>query len=472
MMNPQLSIVKEMPLPIVGANTFGRYEKISTEQTWNMMISDDCLVPWAGYQLAVILQPGASGREIFWSPKFQHFIVVMDANVYSVDANLGYSKIGTLLTIQGNVFIAENDAKQIALVDGLNVYIYDWGAGTFSVVLQATLGFNPVYITYQDTYFISVDGLSNQWRLSASNNGLSWPNDAQHIGALENNKADICIAAVVLDRQLFVFGKSMGVMYYDVGYTLFPYQRNNYYSIDYGCLSAETIATGFGLLVWLAYNEKSGAAIMVSRGGNPEQISTDGINYIIENLTNPADSYGYLYKEAGHIFYVIIFKTDNISYIYDFNTNKFFTITDNNLNYFNSKRIGINGNKSYFISFTDGNMYQIGTSIYTYNGAEIPRIRLLPTFKLPNDPWFIAQYASLTLEQGNSLREQIVQLSLSKDGGATYGSSARKILNIIGKRKNRLRFWNLGAANDLRMQFRFYGFDKFVITGGNFGYYQ
>ncbi len=39
----------QMPLDIVGSTKFGRYPKISVEQTWNMIISDGFLVPFAGY---------------------------------------------------------------------------------------------------------------------------------------------------------------------------------------------------------------------------------------------------------------------------------------------------------------------------------------------------------------------------------------------------------------------------------------
>ena len=38
-----------IPLDLVGGNKFGRYKKVSVEQTFNMMVSDDALVDYAGY---------------------------------------------------------------------------------------------------------------------------------------------------------------------------------------------------------------------------------------------------------------------------------------------------------------------------------------------------------------------------------------------------------------------------------------
>ena len=42
--------IYEVPLGMVGGNTYGRYNKISSAQTWNMMISDGFLVDYAGFQ--------------------------------------------------------------------------------------------------------------------------------------------------------------------------------------------------------------------------------------------------------------------------------------------------------------------------------------------------------------------------------------------------------------------------------------
>src|SRR4051812_45411192 len=97
---------KTVPFPIVGGTKFGRYPKISNEQTFNMMISDDCLVDYPGYT-AVATMDGDFGRGLERSTKYNHMIAVIGANVYTISPNLGISQIGTLETSTGDVFISE-----------------------------------------------------------------------------------------------------------------------------------------------------------------------------------------------------------------------------------------------------------------------------------------------------------------------------------------------------------------------------
>ena len=59
-----------------------------------------------------------------------------------------------------------------------------------------------------------------------------------------------------------------------------------------------------------------------------------------------------------------------------------------------------------------------------------------------------------------------VDLCLSSDGGKTFGNYVSKQLNSIAERKNILRFWNLGRHNELALQFRFYGYYKFIVGDG------
>ena len=58
-----------IPLRIVGGNKYGRYPKISIEETWNMMVSDNYLVDYAGYRFALQLSDNTAsiGRGLFSS---------------------------------------------------------------------------------------------------------------------------------------------------------------------------------------------------------------------------------------------------------------------------------------------------------------------------------------------------------------------------------------------------------------------
>lgn len=538
-------------LNIVGSSIFGRYPKISIEKTFNMFVSDNWLVPYAGYQ-AEIESLGNEGRAVHTSTKLNRMVVVVDSSVYLIniffDQNNRMSrdtntvKIGTLSTNTGVVYIAENNKPQILISDNVNLYLYD---PTLTPKFQQVpnLNFTPGYIDFHDTYFLcaaSQDNTydppaNNTWRLSGQNDGLSWPSVAQNVGLIQT-KPDNTQAVVRFPSKgsmIIVMGEIVTEFWFDVGAQLFPYQRNNQGTIDYGCLSPATIASTDQIVVWLAVNEKSGPIIMYTDGGMPNKITTDGIDYLFSQLTNPADSRAFLYRQDGHLLYHINFFTDNLSLFYDFNTNKFYHACDENLNYFIGTSLAYFNNQYYFVSKNNGNLYAFDTVFTTYNGAEIPRIRTCRNIRARSQNYSIANDCGFTIETGETdYQEQNlgpiylvtmdgnylvttpddplflttvdgiqlvtmsgdalvavqaggenvdnlicvqsdiayttprVDLSVSTDGGASFGNEWGYVLPHIGKRKNRLLWWQLGVYNDLVLQFKFWGLGRFVCTDG------
>lgn len=462
---------KSIPFRVAGSTMFGRYPKISTEQTFNFILSDDWMVPSAGYANVATISPSGQGRGIYASSIYQHMILVIDNLVYTVNKNLAVTLIASIDTTDGDVFIDENNGSQIAICDKKNIYIFDYSTNTFS---KAALDFLPGYVCFQDTYFIAPDLKNAQWRLSGNNDGLSWPDAPSSVGSFQT-KPDRPVAAIKVPgrgNMLYVFGSIVTESWNDLGYQLFPYQKNTYYNIDYGTLNPATIAANDQIVVWLGANEKSGPVIMYTQGGQPQQISTDGINFKLAEIKYPQNSYGFLFKQDGHQIYQFTFPDDNLSYQYDFETGKFFTVTDQYMNFHIAKRVVAFNNSYYFVSFTDGNLYELNSKYTTYNGAEIPRVRVCENIRTPDSTRFIVNDLTFTLEHGNSQGEQAIDCSFSHNGGESFSSYERRILNKLGRRPNKLDFWNLGMANDFVPQFRFWGFDRFVISNGLASIYQ
>ncbi len=483
---------KQMPLNIVGSSVFGRYPKISTEKTYNMFISDGFLVPYSGYQsmkddTGTVIVLGPNGRAIFTSTILNKMVVVVGPIVYLVDIvfnptapikyTLNTQIIGLMLTHDSDVYIAENNAGQIAITDGSAIYIYNPSAGiVFETFDSTVLGFKPGYITFHDTYFIAASIGTAQWRLSAQNDGNSWPSDASSVGELQT-KPDNVVGIVRFPSKgnmIFVFGSNVTEAWFDVGYQLFPYQRNTSFNIDYGCVNASTIAATDELVVWLAKNEKSGPIIMMSDGGFPEKITTDGIDYFLSNLGSPQDSEAFIYRQDGHLFYHINFYTDNVSLFCDLETKKFFHACDNRYNYFIAREVAFFNNQYYFVSRNDGRIYAFDTIYTTYDDEVVPRIRVCSNTRLPTQDYFVINDLGFTVEQGvNQAQHQgsvyvnpRVDLACSYDGGQSFGNYESYVMNDEGNCKNMLRWWAKGLTNDFVPQFRFWTTGRVVATDG------
>jgi hypothetical protein len=465
-------IAKTLPLNIVGSNVYGRYPMVSIEQTFNMIISDGWLVPYAGYKVVAQIDNNGQGRGIYASHNLNQIIAVIDNNVYAFNNNLAYQQIGTIDTFSGDVYIAENNNGQIAICDKSAIYIY--APAATPKFQKITLDFIPGYVSFQNGYFIAPDLKTASWRLSDFNNGLLWPADAPNVGGFQT-KPNRPVAAIPFPGKgnlLFVFGQTVVEPWFNTGQQLFPYQKNTFQNSDYGTDNAATIAAGDNFIIWLATNEKSGPAIMITDSGEPQKISTDGIDFKLAQLTNAKNAYGFLFRQDGHLIYQLTFPDDNWSLLYDLNTKQFFTPTDEYMNYHIAKRVVYFNNSYYFVSFRDGNLYEFNTKYTDYNGAEIPRVRVCKTLRAPDSSRFVINNLSFQLEQGEYRALQAVDFSFSKDNGNSFSSYERIDLSTTGFRQRRINFWNKGIALNFTPQFRFYGNGRFIASDGTMSYYQ
>lgn len=518
---------QEVPLTIVGGNKFGRYPKISDEQTWNMIVSDSALVDYAAYKNILPIVPSAKGRGIYASTRGNIMVVVWDNVVYKIKGNIGEALIateaGVIGTSSGDVFFAENNSSQIAITDGQKIYIYNWTTFAFGLATVPTALKNPGYISFQNGRFIVVNTTSNAWYLSDPNSS-TFSGSANTTGALQS-KPDLAQAALPMPgggNNLLLFGKTVVEQWQDVGAALFSYRRSSTFNVDYGVLNASSIASLDNYVVWLGNNEQSGIALMAYDGRSAKSISTDGIDFKMANLSNPGNCTGFLFRQDGHVIYQFTFPDDNLSYIYDFNTQLFCTVSDENNDYHIARNVVFYNNVNYFVSLKGGNLYAFGTQYTNYdygngNIQQMPRLRVTPPVRLPSQRFFIVNTLGFTVENGQpndidiishytnsgptlatenlldlttedgvlltvegpdilsnvyTLASEAIDLSVSRDGGESFGNSIRRDMNPVGKRKSRFIFQRLGRANDVTFQIRFIGYGRFVALDGVLEIYQ
>ena len=516
-----------IPVRIVGSSIFGRHPIISDERTWNMFISDDWLINFAGYNQAVEILPiGNEGRGLFHSTRGNFLLTVISSNVYRIDPNLGFRFLFSIDTDTGEVFMDENLSSQIAIVDGSSTaYIYNYTTDSIgSIVFDNTGGgttFTPNYVTYQNTYFIFGNGdnttSGSQWFVYKSGFNPTTLADPLKLSWVQTltlqTKPDFaraCIRIPSHGNNLLVLGSTVAEIWTNIA-GLQIYQRQSSINIDYGVASVSTIAASDDMVAWLGINEKSSPAIMVMKGGQAQRISTDGIDYLLSTVQHPENSTAMFYRQDGHVFYILTFfnEIDNFSIMYDFTTGKFFDITDWDFTYHPARQMAYFNNEIYFVSLKQGSLMHISTDLTSIstdiqNDYEIPRIRKCDTYRLPGSDRFIVNQFSFTVEngveqdvdfqfecQGYILGEtsggimyseddlpllveggscQIyrprIDVSCSKNGGETYGNVVPYFMHATGHYKNQPRFNQLGEANQFTIQMRFWGFGSVAIANG------
>jgi len=523
----------QIPVRIVGSSIFGRHPIISDERTWNMFISDDWLINFAGYEEAVeILGNGIEGRGLFHSSRGNFLLAVLGSNIYRIDANLGFAFLFSIATTTGEVFMDENLSSQIAIVDGsTTAYIYNYTTETTGVIDFVYTGggtvFTPNYVTYQNTYFIFGNGdnttSGSQWFVYRSGfNPTTLANPLQLVWVqtltlqTKPDFAKACIRIPSHGNNLLVLGSTVAEIWTSVA-GLQIYQRQSSINIDYGVASVSTIAASDDMIAWLGINEKSSPAIMVMKGGKAERLSTDGIDFLLSGVQHPETSTAMFYRQDGHVFYILTFynQLDNFSIMYDFTTAKFFDITDWDFSYHPARQMAYFNNDIYFASLKQGSLMRISTNLTSIstdiqNNYEIPRIRKCDTYRLPGSDRFIVNQFSFTIENGveqnvdyqfecdgyilGEVSSQImyseddlpllieggscqiyrprIDVTFSKNGGETYSNAVPYFMHATGHYKNQPRFNKLGEANQFTIQMRFWGFGSVVVANGMLEVYQ
>jgi hypothetical protein len=154
---------------------------------------------------------------------------------------------------------------------------------------------------------------------------------------------------------------------------------------------------------------------MVFSGNGFQPLSTDGIDYELSQIQRPDQSTAMFYRQDGHLFYQLTFynNQDNKTYLYDFNTQKFFDLTDANNNYHPARDYVYFNLKAYFISLNNASLYESSTNYTTYNenlptidqdptlNLEIQRIRVPDTIMADDSSQFRPNTFFFTIEQGN-----------------------------------------------------------------------
>jgi len=519
--------VQKIPISVVGSSTFGIFPKISLEKTYNMFISDNWMINYAGYRVLNDMPVGIEGRGLYNSIRGGFCIEVIDDRVFRLNNAFGRTQIGTLNTRTGDVVMDENLSSQILIVDGNDAWLYNYFNDTFTLqdLIVGAFSVVPGYVTYHNSFFLIAPSINDP------NNTFTWyafqfatETTITHVPFSSfplQTKPDHCLAIKRLPgkaNNILVIGSSVCEVFTQVGGEE-NYRRNSSFNIDSGCVSTSTIAEDDGFICFLAQNENSSPRIIYTDGASVNHISTDGIDNILEQIKFPSQSSAFFYRQDGHLFYQLTFYNpdDNLSLSYDFNTQKFFHVTDPNMDFHPARKIVYFHNKIIFVSLARGALYEMSTEIdgaYEVVGSDageqIPRIRVTNTVRIPDGSPFFSKMFTFTMEQGVNKFPKLLQnqpicedymeteffgymmltevdsdimlgengfctiglywprvdLNFSKNGNQMFSDIMGNNLNPQGSYANRIRWWQLGYANEITLQIRFWGLNRFVVSDG------
>jgi len=423
-----------------------------------------------GLSELLTFEDGTKVRRIFKFTETDLYVVVSEY-VYHVSALFGATLLGTITTDSGYVGMAHN-GNQVILVDGIKGYTII--SNVLAEITDPGFPPKPLDVTYQDTYFIVVQGESENWQISDSGDGTKW--DALK-NAVAFSEPDTLIGVRQLHRMLFLFGAESIEVWTNQGYRDFPFRRQNNMLLQYGCAAAGSIARGFDKLLWLANDENGVGSIMMTDGTSPVDITPRSVDLKIQEYENIEDCRSYMYKENGHIFYVLNFTTDDHTWVADLTT-KPIEWSERQMDD-GSRHIAETHDffqrKHVVGAYNAPILYEMSKDYYDNEGENFICTRI-------SQPWSDEAYRTIRIDSfevdikggigTETGTDKIPQLffSFSTDGGYTFRPIRQKSMGRIGNRTKRVIFRNLGTATEWVFKVQYYGKTEFEIMGAALNY--
>ena len=325
------------------------------------------------------------------------YMVVGDT-LFGITSGGAATAVGTLLTSTGRVSITKG-RNHVALVDGQFGYTYD-GVTPLQQITDIAFPANPTHITYLDARFIVNQGGTDNFFISALEDATSW--NALNFAVAESNPDNI-LAHRATEKELILIGSETAQVYYNSFDADFPFTPYANGVLEFGILAPHSLAKGADGMFWLAEAEEGGAAVVMLSGLSPSIVSTDAINWQIDQLDVKADAYGQYYRHAGRPFYCLTFPSSGKTFVYDPRVgpeNGWHVRSSADLGYWRVGGIGYL-NQSFIATDTEnGNLYKLDYRAFTEAGDEIIRKRRTQVSEANN---LNIDWGAVTLEVGSGI---------------------------------------------------------------------
>lgn len=378
--------------------------------------------------------------------------VVSGDTFYEVNTDGTTTDHGNLNTQTGLVSIAENNT-QIIVVDGTDGWIFTKASDSWAQIVDADFPTCSL-VTYQDGYFIVIEDGTQNFYISAIGDGASW--GAADFTTVQSSP-DNLISLISDNSNLWLFGNRSIEVYQNTGNADFPFERIPGAVIQNGCQAAFTVKKFDRSLVWLGVDEDGKGAVWQARGYDAQRISTQAIERRINSATSLEDAYAWVYRQQGHIFYVLQIPNLNTSLVYDGYTGQWHErmYLDPETNTREIHRGSCHfffDDKNLVGDRVTGKVYDMRLDLYDDAGDPMVRERIAPCISDENrnvkhSSFELDMEAGVGINAGQGSDPQIM-MQYSDDNGYTYSSELWRAMGKQGKYFQRVVWRRLGVSRD------------------------
>lgn len=303
-------------------------------------------------------------------------VFVAGVNLWELKKDGSYTNLGALSGVAGRVYFATNNADQLAITSGGTLYLLNLKTGELTNPPTGQGKVSSVH--FLDGYFVCLIADSQKFQISALEDGTKW-------GGLDlaavSEFPDKVLGMVVDHRELWLFGATKSVAYYNSGNVSFPFAPIPGASMEQGISAPDSIVKIENSHCWIGADERGNAVAWMAQGYLPARISNHAVETAWQKLATTDDAVGYSYQEQGHQFWVLYFPSAATTWVFDITTGLWHERSSrvNDVDQAHLGRCHVFGFGKHLIGDRQsGKVYN--QSVYLYSDADSPirRVRRAP----------------------------------------------------------------------------------------------
>lgn len=341
-------------------------------------------------------------------------------------------------------------------------------------------------------------------------------------GAMTSHPGTI-VGCRTLHRRLLLFSQFFTEVWENAGIgSNLPFRRNNSLLMEFGTPALGSIATGFDRMFFLSQTRDGLGPVMGVSGTESQPVSTKALDYALSQYASTpgqgvSDGRGFMVRENGIIFYRLNFTAANHTYVFNVSMSDPQNLRWHEEEVLNGDRhpaqthIYFNGN-NYVGHYSLPILYELDDTFYTNDGEAIRRARISKAFTPPGyqrrridrlqldlvqgivalldqgeQPLYLFTQDlqllltqdghEIQLQQGlsNNLNPDVpfVFVSISKDGGNSYGNKIKIPMGTLGNRTFRTVIRKLGVTprgQGFVVMIEFFDAVPFIVLGASWAY--
>lgn len=381
---------------------------------------------------------------------------------------------------------------------------------------------DSTHIRVASTYTNAINGVAIVLATNGTPTNTILSDGQLQLGSITSHPGTI-VACRTLHRRLFLFSQFFTEVWENAGAgTNLPFRRNNSLLIEYGTPCIGSISVGFDIMIFLSQSRDGLGPVMNVSGTQAFPISTRALDFQLAQYAEAgqiSDCRSFLIKENGIIFYRMNFTAANHTFVY----NVTFSNPESEVEKRWHEEEILNGDRhpaqthayfngaNYVGNYLSPILYQVDNDTFTNAGEPIRRMRITKAIVPPGYQRLRVDRLQIDLLQGNVTQignqlieldlftengfeittesgvnialeqsllvanpeEPYVFLSISKDGGQTYGYVVRAPMGHVGQRHFRTLWRKLGViprGQAFVAKFEFFDEIPFIIMGASWAF--